>query len=127
MLHAPLHTHPPSPPPRPPLPAPQGKLVQFDSYHKRHKVAYDDGDEEWVSLPREAFRWLTPRARSAGCTREYRALMQQLGAEDCGLAALSGISTRRQAAAGGGGGSAGEAACPPGDACVGWQVRDGGP
>lgn len=110
----PSHTHPRTL---------QGKLVQFDSYHKRHKVAYDDGDEEWVSLPREAFRWLTPRARSAGCTREYRALMQQLGAEDCGLAALSTVSTRRQTAAGGSAGSAGDAACPPGGACVGWQVR----
>ena len=41
----------------------QGKLLQFDSYHKRSKILYDDGEEEWVSLSRETFKWLTPRGR----------------------------------------------------------------
>jgi hypothetical protein len=58
----------------------QGKLVQFDSYHKRHKILYDDGEEEWVALPRESFRWLTPRAASAGCTPDFRQAMAVLGA-----------------------------------------------
>ena len=62
-----------------PTPYPQGKLLQFDGYHKRHKVAYDDGEEEWVSLAREPFRWLTPRARSSGCTPELRHLMTAAG------------------------------------------------
>lgn len=59
----------------------QGKLVQFDSYHKRHKVIYDDGEEEWVALTRESFRYLTPRARSAGCNTPFRQAMAQLGAD----------------------------------------------
>ena len=44
----------------------QGELLAFDSYHKRSKVLYDDGEEEWVALQREMFTWLTPRARAAG-------------------------------------------------------------
>lgn len=109
--------------PLPPLPSLQGRLVQFDSYHKRHKVCYDDGEEEWVSLAREPFRWLTPRARSAGCTPDFRMLMQQLGAEDCGA---PGVATRRAAASGGGLAVPGEGVAPPSpDACLGWQVRGG--
>ena len=44
----------------------QGELLAFDAYHRRNKVLYDDGAEEWVSLQREMFCWLTPRARAAG-------------------------------------------------------------
>jgi hypothetical protein len=58
----------------------KGKLIQFDSYHKRHKVVYDDGEEEWIALPRESFRYLTPRTRSAGCNATFRKAMSQLGA-----------------------------------------------
>lgn len=58
----------------------KGKLIQFDSYHKRHKVVYDDGEEEWIALPRESFRYLTPRTRSAGCDATFRKAMSQLGA-----------------------------------------------
>jgi len=58
----------------------KGKLIQFDSYHKRHKVVYDDGEEEWIALPRESFRYLTPRTRSAGCSSTFRKAMSQLGA-----------------------------------------------
>ncbi len=58
----------------------KGKLIQFDSYHKRHKVVYDDGEEEWIALPRESFRYLTPRTLSAGCNATFRKAMSQLGA-----------------------------------------------
>ena len=34
----------------------QGELSGFDAYHKRSKVCYDDGQEEWVSLMQETFR-----------------------------------------------------------------------
>jgi hypothetical protein len=44
----------------------QGELVAFDYYHKRSKVLYDDGEEEWIALPRHTFCWVTPRARGAG-------------------------------------------------------------
>lgn len=57
-----LAVHPPGPLAAPIL---QGKVLQFDSYHKRSKILYDDGEEEWVSLAREKFRWLTPRGRCA--------------------------------------------------------------
>ncbi len=74
-----------------------------------------------MSLAREPFRWLTPRARSAGCAPEFRTLMQQLGAEDCGV---PGVATRRAAASGGGVAVPGEGVAPPAaDACLGWQVR----
>ena len=59
----------------------KGKLIQFDSYHKRHKIMYDDGEEEWIALPRESFRYLAPRAQSAGCTDNFRRAMAQLGAD----------------------------------------------
>ena len=38
----------------------QGELSGFDAYHKRSKVCYDDGQEEWVSLMRETFRCCLP-------------------------------------------------------------------
>lgn len=59
----------------------KGKLIQFDSYHKRHKILYDDGEEEWVALSREYFRYLTPKTRSAGCDGTFRQAMAQLGAD----------------------------------------------
>lgn len=34
----------------------QGRLAGFDAYHKRSKVCYDDGQEEWLSLAKERFR-----------------------------------------------------------------------
>lgn len=41
-------------------------MLAFDCYHKRNKILYDDGEEEWVALQRELFSWLTPRAFAAG-------------------------------------------------------------
>lgn len=60
----------------------KGRLTQFDSYHKRHKIVYDDGEEEWVALTRESFRWLTPRGRTAGCCSSVCDAMASLGAAD---------------------------------------------
>lgn len=40
--------------------------MSFDSYHKRNKISYDDGEEMWVALQRETFTWVTPRALGAG-------------------------------------------------------------
>ena len=34
----------------------QGELAGFDAYHKRSKVSYDDGQEEWINLAKERFR-----------------------------------------------------------------------
>ncbi|KAK9832914.1 hypothetical protein WJX74_001631 [Apatococcus lobatus] len=56
-------------------------IVLYDSYHKRCKVQYDDGEEEWLALPKQRFRWLLPRAQSAGCTAAMQASMAALGAE----------------------------------------------
>ena len=36
------------------------------------RVIYDDDMEEWLSLPRERFQWLAPRAQSAGGTPELQ-------------------------------------------------------
>ena len=44
----------------------QGDISSFDSYHKRNKISYDDGEEMWVALQRETFTWITPRALGAG-------------------------------------------------------------
>ena len=41
----------------------QGELRQYDSYHKRHKITYDDEVEEWLALPRFKVKILLPRAR----------------------------------------------------------------
>lgn len=46
-------------------PALQGEVKQYDSYHKRSKILYDDLLEEWLALPRAKFQCLLPRARSA--------------------------------------------------------------
>ena len=59
----------------------QATIVLFDSYHKRCKVQYDDGEEEWLALPKQRFRWLLPRAKSAGCNATIQASMAALGAE----------------------------------------------
>ena len=59
----------------------QGTLASLDGYHKRAKVVYDDGEEEWLALPNHAFRWLAPRARSAGCTEPLKRALCSLGAQ----------------------------------------------
>ena len=46
-------------------PAVQGEVKQYDSYHKRSKILYDDLLEEWLALPRAKFQCLLPRARCA--------------------------------------------------------------
>ncbi|KAL0037417.1 hypothetical protein WJX79_006871 [Trebouxia sp. C0005] len=61
----------------------KGQLAGFDAYHKRSKVCYDDGQEEWISLSKERFRWFTPR----GCTSKHfnprmKSVMTQLEAID---------------------------------------------
>ncbi len=48
----------------------QGEVRSYDSYHKRHKLLYDDSADEWVALSRQRFRWLTPRGRTAGPHRQ---------------------------------------------------------
>lgn len=68
----------------------KGKLCQFDSYHKRHKVLYDDGEEEWVALPKETFRCLLPRAASAENTASMKSAMTILGALLCNAEGVSG-------------------------------------
>lgn len=59
----------------------QGEVVSFDAYHKRVKLRYDDGHQEWVAPQKEQFRWLLPRAASAGCTASMAQLMADLGAK----------------------------------------------
>lgn len=44
-------------------------------------MVYDDGEEEWLSLPKHAFRWLAPRARSAGCSEPLKRALCTLGAQ----------------------------------------------
>jgi hypothetical protein len=81
-------------------------------------VLYDDGEEEWTALQRENFKCLLPRARSAGCTSDFREAMMQLGGgRDDGHPAMPGaIGTLVP--------SASPAPQPPAiDAtCVGWTV-----
>lgn len=48
----------------------QGAVRSYDSYHKRHKLLYDDSADEWVALSRQRFRLLTPRGRTAGPHRQ---------------------------------------------------------
>ncbi|CAL8467270.1 g6807 [Coccomyxa elongata] len=64
----------------------KGEVTAFDSYHKRNKIMYDDGEEEWVALQRETFSWLTPRASAAGATPELASAMRLLGATNAGAA-----------------------------------------
>lgn len=100
----------------------KGKLIQFDSYHKRHKIVYDDGEEEWVALTRESFRYLTPRTRSAGCNTTFRTAMAQLGAaQEIGAALRRGndASSIQGTSA-----PVGEVAInpPAADESVGWEI-----
>ncbi|KAK9916747.1 hypothetical protein WJX75_006528 [Coccomyxa subellipsoidea] len=64
----------------------KGEVLAFDCYHKRNKILYDDGEEEWVALQRELFSWLTPRALAAGASPELAAAMRLLGARNAGAA-----------------------------------------
>ena len=50
------------------MPYLQGQLAGFDAYHKRSKVCYDDGQEEWISLAKERFRWVLSGTLYHGCT-----------------------------------------------------------
>ena len=68
----------------------QATIISFDSCHKRCKVQYDDGEEEWLTLPKQRFRWLLPRAQSAGCNATVQNAMAALGAE--GISPLSELN-----------------------------------
>jgi hypothetical protein len=58
----------------------QAELSSYDGYRKRCKLTYDDGEEEWLALHREKFRWLAPRGRSAGYSQTMKEAMTYLGA-----------------------------------------------
>ena len=63
----------------------RGTLSAYDAYHKRAKVAFDGGADEWLPLGRDRVAWLAPRARSAGgACPELAAAMAALGAAPAG-------------------------------------------
>ena len=47
----------------------QGRIVEVREDSEEARVVYDDEMEEWLALASERFRWLAPRAASAGGTR----------------------------------------------------------
>jgi hypothetical protein len=44
----------------------QGEVVAVDQRQGQCCVRYDLGEEAWLCLPGEHFRWLGPRAATAG-------------------------------------------------------------
>ena len=46
----------------------QGRILEVLGEAGECRVLYDDDMQERLTLPRERFRWLAPRARSAGAT-----------------------------------------------------------
>lgn len=50
----------------------QGRIVEVKGSADEARVIYDDDMEEWLSLTRERFQWLAPRAQSAGGTPELQ-------------------------------------------------------
>ena len=50
----------------------QGRIVEVKGARDEARVIYDEGMEEWLSLMRERFQWLAPRAQSAGGTPELQ-------------------------------------------------------
>ena len=40
-----------------------GKITSFNKSNKRHRILYDDGESEIVSLRKESFRWILPPRR----------------------------------------------------------------
>lgn len=46
----------------------QGRILEVVGEEGECRVLYDDDMQERLTLPRERFRWLAPRARSAGAT-----------------------------------------------------------
>ncbi|DBA82770.1 hypothetical protein WJX77_000353 [Trebouxia sp. C0004] len=117
----------------------KGQVAGFDAYHKRSKVCYDDGQEEWISLSKERFRWFTPR----GCTSKHfnsrmKSVMTQLDAIDIPAGSVTlpqpsvpGSVQTVVSEAGGRGSNAdsastrqldGATAVPQGAAAVGWGL-----
>ncbi|KAK9821750.1 hypothetical protein WJX81_002727 [Elliptochloris bilobata] len=60
----------------------KGRILEVLGGEGECRVLYDDDMEERLTLPRERFRWLAPRARSAGATPELYAEMARLGADN---------------------------------------------
>lgn len=62
-------------------------MVAHDWYHKRLKVLYDDGFEEFISpqKPDTQYTWLTPRACTAGATDAVHAAFRMLAASNAGV------------------------------------------
>lgn len=53
----------------------QGEVVDVDRRGQQCCVHFDSGDEAWMSLQQQHFRWLGPRAASAGCSPAMKAVM----------------------------------------------------
>ncbi len=50
----------------------QGQIQTYDPQLQKHLLRNDDDVEEWINLRKERFRWLTPRATTAGCTPKLK-------------------------------------------------------
>ncbi|WPT13593.1 Histone-lysine N-methyltransferase ATX2 [Picochlorum sp. SENEW3] len=59
----------------------KGKIEKYNPNEDTHLIFYDDGEVEWVNLATSEFRYLTPRTRSTGCSKEFLKAMENLRAE----------------------------------------------
>jgi len=62
----------------------QGKVVAHDWFERQLKIHYDDGVEEHILPFCDSFRWLTPRAVTAGATDAVHSSFVYLRAGNAG-------------------------------------------
>eukprot|EP00873_Tetraselmis_striata_P037975 jgi/Tetstr1/458239/TSEL_044727.t1 len=57
----------------------KGRIIDYNREKSLHCIRYDDNEEEWLNLSEEYFKWLGPRARSAGYSPALAAAVMALG------------------------------------------------
>jgi hypothetical protein len=64
----------------------QAKISRYSSQTQKHLLTYDDGaTTDWVNLRQQRFRWLTPRAATAGCSPNLRVSRPTIYPRACGM------------------------------------------
>eukprot|EP00884_Botryococcus_braunii_P019151 jgi/Botrbrau1/591/Bobra.0010s0056.1 len=89
----------------------KAKITTYKPQTQQHLLTYDDGATDWIDLRRQRFRWLIPRAATAGCSPNLREEMLELGAEGLPKAPLAAVAPQEVGLG------------PRGEAAVGWRLE----
>lgn len=91
----------------------KGRITDYNKDKGMYCIRYDDSEEEWLNLSEEYFKWLGPRARSAGYSPALATAIMKLGPEGITPPSVATLAERTREA---------DVNGPRGEAAVGYRM-----